>query len=41
MACECGFLQIDEKQNDVVVYPKELDVLAWSELGGYIPGGLS
>ena len=38
MACECGFLQIDEKQNDVVVYPKELDVLAWSELGGIYPG---
>ena len=38
MACECGFIQIDQKQNDVVVYPKELDVLAWSEMGGIYPG---
>ena len=38
MARDCGFLRVDEKQNDVVVYPKELDVLAWSELGGIYPG---
>ena len=38
MACECGLIQIDQKQNDVVVYPKELDVLAWSEMGGIYPG---
>ena len=38
MACECGFVQMDERQGDVVVYPKELDVLAWSEMGGIYPG---
>lgn len=38
MACECGFVQIDEKQSDVIVYPKELDILAWSEMGGIYPG---
>ena len=38
MACECGFIQIDQKQNDVIIYPKELDVLAWSEMGGVYPG---
>ena len=38
MACECGFIQIDQEQNGVVIYPKELDVLAWSEMGGIYPG---
>ena len=38
MACECGFVQIDEKQHDVVIYPKELDVLTWSEMSGLYPG---
>lgn len=37
-ACECGFIQIDQEQNNVVIYPKELDVLAWSEMGGIYPG---
>ncbi len=38
MACECEFLQIDQKQNDVLIYPKDLDVLAWSSLGDDYPG---
>ena len=38
MACECGFLQIDQRQNDVLIYPKELDVAAWVELGDDYPG---
>ena len=38
LACECEFIQIDQKQDDVIIYPKELDVLAWAELGGIYPG---
>ncbi len=38
LACECGFVQIDQKQDDVVVYPKALDVLAWSQISGLYPG---
>lgn len=38
LACECGFTQIDQKQNDVVIYPKTLDVIAWSQISAEYPG---
>ena len=37
-ACECGFIQIDQKQNDVLIYPDALDVAAWSALVAEYPG---
>ena len=37
-ACECGFIQIDQKQNDVLIYPGALDIAAWSALVAEYPG---
>ncbi len=37
-ACECGFIQIDQKQNDVLIYPGSLDVAAWSAIVAEYPG---
>ncbi len=35
---ECDFYQIDQKGTDVIIYPKELDIAAWSELVAMYPG---
>jgi transcription-repair coupling factor (superfamily II helicase) len=37
-ACECGFVQIDQKQSDVLIYPGELDIAAWSAIVAEYPG---
>ncbi len=37
-ACECGFTQIDQKQNDVILYPGTLDIETWSALVAEYPG---
>ncbi len=37
-ACECGFIQIDQKGKDVLIYPAELDLAAWSVLVAEYPG---
>ncbi len=37
-ACECGFIQIDQKQNDVLIYPAELDIAVWSAIVAEYPG---
>ncbi|MBQ8497873.1 MAG: transcription-repair coupling factor [Clostridia bacterium] len=38
LAGECGFSQIDKKQEDIVIFPKTLDMAVWSELVGTFPG---
>ncbi len=38
LGCECGFTQIDQNQNSVLIYPKTLDVPAWSALVAEYPG---
>ena len=37
-ASECGFVQIEQKQNDVLIYPQALDIAAWSEIVAEYPG---
>ena len=38
LACECGFTQIDQRQDDVIIYPKTLDVITWSQISAEYPG---
>ncbi len=38
LASECGFLQIDQNRDDVLIYPSVLDVVTWSELALQYPG---
>jgi transcription-repair coupling factor (superfamily II helicase) len=38
LGVECGFTQIDERNGSVVVYPAELDVVAWAEMAEAFPG---
>ena len=38
LASECGFLQVDQNRDDVVIYPSVLDVVTWSELAMQYPG---
>lgn len=35
---ECGFVQIDEKNGSVVIYPKDLDLFAWSRMAEVFQG---
>ncbi len=37
-ASECGFVQIDQKLSDVLIYPESLDIAAWSVLVAEYPG---
>ena len=38
LASECGFLQIDQNRDDVLIYPSTLDVVTWSEIAAQYPG---
>ena len=38
LGSECGFTQIDKKQDDIIVYPEKLDLPVWSELNDLYPG---
>ncbi|MBR7160938.1 MAG: transcription-repair coupling factor, partial [Clostridia bacterium] len=38
LASECGFLQVDQNRDDVVIYPSVLDVVTWSEIAAQYPG---
>ena len=38
LASECGFIQIDKKQDDVLIYPKKLELAVWSALSEEYPG---
>ena len=38
LASECGFLQIDQQRDDVLIYPSMLDVVTWSEIAAQYPG---
>jgi hypothetical protein len=38
LGAECGFLQIDQSQDDVLIYPATLDVVTWSEIAAQYPG---
>ncbi len=37
-ASECGFIQIDQKGADVLIYPQSLDIEVWSGLVAEYPG---
>ncbi len=37
-ASECGFTQIDQKMQDVLIYPASLDIAVWSALVAEYPG---
>jgi len=35
---ECGFVQIERKGNDIVIYPKAMDIVTWSKISEAFPG---
>ena len=37
LASECGFSQIDKKQDDIIIYPQTLDMATWTELIATFP----
>ncbi len=38
LASECGFVQLDQNHDDVLIYPSVLDVVTWSEIAAQYPG---
>ena len=38
LGAECGFLQIDQNRDDVMIYPAMLDVVTWSQIAAQYPG---
>lgn len=37
LAGKCGFVQVERKVNDIVIYPKALDIATWSEIAAMFP----
>ena len=38
LGSECGFSQIDQQRDDVLIYPNALDVVTWSQIAAQYPG---
>ena len=38
LGSECGFSQIDQQRDDVLIYPTALDVVTWSQIAAQYPG---